>query len=250
MGFYRGPHVVTDGLVLWLDAANPRSYPGSGTVWSDMSGNGYNFNLINGPIYNPAYNGGIEQDGTNDYIERAYTNDLAFNGNTSFTIQIVARTKTLKHSTDYPAIMSNGDGDAGGGWDMILYDDNNVFGGPFGIIAFNRYQTGGAYLTVGGGCLYSFTSLADANSMNFWCYTYSSTTGGTLYRNGSILATNPTTGSITRSTTPNVYLGRRTLNASRVTNCIFYAFHAYNRTLSASEVKQNYDALKGRYNLI
>lgn len=250
MAFQRGPNIVTNGLVLALDAANTKSYPGSGTTWRDISSNRYDFTLINGPTYNPAYNGGIEQDGVDDYIDRPYTSDLAFNGNTSFTIQLVARTKTLRHNLGtYPAIMSNGDGDSGGGWDMILYDDNNVYGGPFGVIAFSRYQNGGAYINAGGSCTYSFTSLADANSMNFWCYTYSSTGGGILYRNGSVLTTSPTTGSITRGTTPNIYLGRRTLNASRVSNCIFYTVQAYNRTLSASEIEQNYNAQKSRFNL-
>lgn len=45
MGFYRGANVVTSGLVLALDAANPKSYPGSGTTWFDLSGNNYNFTL-------------------------------------------------------------------------------------------------------------------------------------------------------------------------------------------------------------
>ena len=45
MGFFRGPNIVRDGLVLALDAASPRSYPGSGTTWFDLSGNNFNFTL-------------------------------------------------------------------------------------------------------------------------------------------------------------------------------------------------------------
>ena len=45
MGFFRGPNIVRDGLVLALDAASPRSYPGSGTTWYDLSGNNFNFTL-------------------------------------------------------------------------------------------------------------------------------------------------------------------------------------------------------------
>ena len=43
MGFSRGPKIVTDGLVLALDAANSKSYPGSGTTWNDLSGNSEDF---------------------------------------------------------------------------------------------------------------------------------------------------------------------------------------------------------------
>jgi hypothetical protein len=51
MGFYRGPKIVTDGLVLSLDAASPRSYSGSGTVIYDTSGNNNNFDIIGGPTH-------------------------------------------------------------------------------------------------------------------------------------------------------------------------------------------------------
>lgn len=240
-------NVVTDGLVLYLDAGNDISYPGNGTTWTDLSGENYNFTLINGPTFNSSNGGGIEQDGSNDYIERTYTPALAFDGNTSFTLQIVATTKTLRHNLVYPAIASNGDGDGGGGWEVSMYDDNNVYGGPFGSINFFRYQTGGSYISAGGGVGYLFTSLSDANSTNFWCYTYSSTEGGKLYRNGNLITSNATTGSITRSTTPNVFLGRRGSYANRVTSCIFYQFSVYNRALTATEVLQNYNAIKGRY---
>jgi len=51
MGFSRGPKIVTDGLVLALDAANTKSYPGSGTTWNDLSGNGNTGTLNNGPTF-------------------------------------------------------------------------------------------------------------------------------------------------------------------------------------------------------
>lgn len=51
------PDIVRSGLVLNLDAAEPASYPGTGTTWYDLSGNGNNGTLVNGPTYNSA-NGG------------------------------------------------------------------------------------------------------------------------------------------------------------------------------------------------
>lgn len=55
MGFFRGPNIVRDGLVLALDAASPRSYPGSGNTWTDLSGNGNDFTLDSSGIsYNSA----------------------------------------------------------------------------------------------------------------------------------------------------------------------------------------------------
>lgn len=64
-----GPNIVEDGLVLHLDAANKKSYPGSGTTWNDLSGNGYNATLYNGASFNSDVGGNINFDGVNDYVE-------------------------------------------------------------------------------------------------------------------------------------------------------------------------------------
>jgi hypothetical protein len=66
MGFSRGPKIVTDGLVLALDAGSKKSYPGSGTNITDLSGNGNNGTLTNGPTFNS--NGYWNFDGVNDRI--------------------------------------------------------------------------------------------------------------------------------------------------------------------------------------
>jgi len=61
--------IVTSGLVLYLDAGNASSYSGTGTTWTDLSGNGNNGTLINGPTFNSANGGSIVFDGSNDYIQ-------------------------------------------------------------------------------------------------------------------------------------------------------------------------------------
>ena len=50
-----GPKIVVDGLVLMLDAGNPKSYSGSGNTWYDLSGNNKHATLINTPTYSPGY---------------------------------------------------------------------------------------------------------------------------------------------------------------------------------------------------
>jgi hypothetical protein len=59
--------IATDGLVLWLDAGIAPSYAGSGTTWTDISGNRINGTLTNGPTFNSANGGSIVFDGVNDY---------------------------------------------------------------------------------------------------------------------------------------------------------------------------------------
>jgi hypothetical protein len=76
MGFYRGPNIVTDGLVLALDAANPKSYPRSGTSMSDLSGNNYTFTLQGNATFSNEGRGSIYLDGSADGIQRTGTAGL------------------------------------------------------------------------------------------------------------------------------------------------------------------------------
>lgn len=61
--------VVTTGLQLYLDAGNASSYPGSGTTWTDLSGNNLTGTLTNGPTYSATNGGSIVFDGSNDYVQ-------------------------------------------------------------------------------------------------------------------------------------------------------------------------------------
>jgi hypothetical protein len=68
MAFGNGPRIVTDGLVLSLDASDTNSYPGSGTTWRDLSGRNNNCSLVNGAAFNTTNGSGISLDGVNDII--------------------------------------------------------------------------------------------------------------------------------------------------------------------------------------
>jgi hypothetical protein len=65
---FTGPNIVTEGLVLALDAGNKKSYPGSGTTWYDLSGQGNNGTLQNGPTFDSGNGGSLVFDGVNDYV--------------------------------------------------------------------------------------------------------------------------------------------------------------------------------------
>jgi hypothetical protein len=76
---------VTSNLVVDLDAYNIHSYPGSGSVWYDLTGRGNNANLFNGVSWHPS--GYFYLDATNDYISITNTPDLDFPGD--FTLELV-----------------------------------------------------------------------------------------------------------------------------------------------------------------
>ena len=68
MGLSHSPKIVTNGLVLALDAANNKSYPRSGTTWTDLSGNSNTGTLTNSPTFSGANGGSIVFDGVDDYV--------------------------------------------------------------------------------------------------------------------------------------------------------------------------------------
>ena len=76
-----GGNIVTDGLVLLLDAANTKSYVSGSTIWNDLSRSGNNGSLINGPTFNSLNGGSIVFDGSNDFIEGTITVPTSFTFN-------------------------------------------------------------------------------------------------------------------------------------------------------------------------
>ena len=86
MGVTYNNRIVTDGLVLCLDAASKRSYPGTGTVWTDLKG-GNNGTLTNGPTFSSDNGGSIVFDASNDN-ELAHHTRVAGDDSNEFTCYV------------------------------------------------------------------------------------------------------------------------------------------------------------------
>jgi hypothetical protein len=87
-------NIVRNGLVLHLDAGNSVSYPGTGTTWTDLSGNGNNGILTNGPVFNIENGGTIVFDGSNDYVTIPYSSNWNF-GTGEFALDIWVNVTSL-----------------------------------------------------------------------------------------------------------------------------------------------------------
>ena len=96
--------IVTNGLVLALDAADRNSYVSGSTTWNDLSGNAYNGTLTNVPTYSIANGGNITFDGSNDYIAFTYNFNVAFLGTSSYTLEVFALPQSS--SAGYPGFIN------------------------------------------------------------------------------------------------------------------------------------------------
>ena len=98
MAFNYSPKIVTDGLVLCLDAGNPNSYPGSGNTWKDLSRGRNNGTLVNGPTFSGANGGSLVFDGVNDYNQHINLQNFI---NQDITISLWVNFTVLNGLTTY-----------------------------------------------------------------------------------------------------------------------------------------------------
>ena len=232
MSFRFSPSIVQSGLVLYLDAANTRSYPRSGTTWTDLSRSDYTGTLINGPTFDSTNGGSILFDGSNDLVEITNSTSL-----TSFTISMWFK--------------MTGPGSTGGASNTIY---NSLFGINSGlrrILVSTSANTGteGVILVQMGGSNY-FSSSSTATVTNRWnnvVYTWQANTA-IIYING--IAETPQTNSSVTFPAANLFLGAYS------NPVVAYAMKGniaqtsiYNRVLSATEILQNYNTIKTRFGL-
>ena len=221
MSLNHSPAIVTDGLVLCLDAANQRSYPGTGTTWSDLAGSN-NGTLSNGPTFDSANKGSIVFDGANDTVNTGVNPaSLVGNGNPA-TISAWF----YSYTTDQRLIFGQGTTSR---FYIEQYNRNGSLVAHWGFGNGQNSQTSQAFI-----------------STNTW-YNYTATYDGSIAK-GYLNGINTDTASIGGSKT---YSG--SLSVGSWGNNGFYfsgrisTVNVYNRALTADEIRRNYEATVGRY---
>jgi hypothetical protein len=239
-----GNNIVRDGLVLCLDAGSERSYPRSGTLWKDLSGNGNNGTLTNGPTFDSS--GGILFDGVDD-LTRPNVNHSYLD---SSALEVVFN--SFNHGTGFKTIFG--------------YRHNGGYSRPtIGSIYLSNstlvatvITTSQVYRTV------TFSTPIETNK-SYHVVFNKDTINGTLQLFVNTVASSietfdtttyaqwPTTGS---------FIGANILDIAKSTNTnsgqgwesdyfsgIIYKTSVYGRILTPQEIQQNYNATKGRYGL-
>lgn len=218
--------IVKDGLVLWLDANDKTSYPGSGNTWRDLTPGDNDGTLINGPTFDSGNGGALQVDDTDDEISGSYD----WNKD-NFTISWFINPTTVGNYG--PAIALNGwgnfvwhstsNGSVYAGTDIGTRLDPNDTGCGSGAVPTNTWQNWV--------CTFSRIGATDTGTF-------------TLYKNGIYI--NQTTTALPSSNDNSI--NYRTYGNSASTYKIS-TFLIYSKTLSSEEVLQNYNATKDRFGL-
>lgn len=237
MGLYHSPSIVTAGLVLCLDAANSKSYSGSGTTWTDLSANGNNGTLQAAPTYTSGTAGYFNFTAASlQYVSFSSVSSLQFLNRSTYTLE------SWVYPTSNPGINN---------WTGIFNREDSSTGSRDG---YNLYFLGSAststfFVTerfVAGVNTNTSISLDSSVSVNSWQHIVATYDGTTLslYRNGSLVGTPATsTGNIT-NTSKTLEVANRGGNyfTGRISNV-----KVYNIALSVSQIQQNFAALRGRF---
>ena len=227
MSYNNGPRIVTNGLVIYLDAGNHKSYPGTGTTWNDLSGNGNNGTLTNGPTFNTSNKGSIELDGADDYISFG---DILNLGTSDFTLEAIAK-KTS--GGDYYSRIAAKATYTSPGWSFY-------FGQSPGSSAPSVYFAWDS----------NWTSIDGTAPLVFNQYYHLLTTrnGNTiaLYINGALQSSKTLTYNF--NSNYSYILGGNGTGAENFYGNLALWRH-YTKGFSTTEVLQNYNATKGRFGL-
>lgn len=221
-----GLNIITSGLILNLDASKISSYPGSGTTWFDISGNGNNGTLTNSPTYNSDNGGIFVFNGSNQMITGVHNAGIETIG--SMTSEVWFNISV--DSGDWVRVI--GKGDVNNRTHGLWY---NI---PSSYFLFQRY--GSSVMNI----LYSATV-----SRNVW-YHMAGVTDGTnnsLYLNGSLVGTATGPATYFTSTQPYTLAYHGGIHAYH--NGKIGEGRLYNRSLNAAEISQNFNATRFRYGI-
>jgi hypothetical protein len=233
MSLNHSPAIVTDGLVLCLDAANQRSYPKSGTTWSDLAGanDGVFANSME-DSFSTTNRGLFAFDGVGDYASTSsnFLNGLTLYGGITLSAWV------------NPASLAS-QGLVLGVWRQYEAGDQAALfiinSGPLVAVADGSTAESGA-------------GVSNSLSVGVWQYiaaTWQTNRSYKLYKNGDYIGggTQSGNGFNSSSSGSNFYIGAQKQNNSRFYNGEMSSVSVYNRALSADEVRQNYEATVGRY---
>ena len=248
MAINAGPKIVEDGLVFYVDAANPRSYPSTNNEWNDLTPNGYNGQLINGASYNQEGNGSMFFDGSNDYISGvANLGNVSLDLSDKFTVSFWMNSITKGRGAGIINISTSSSATA-----FVIWLRPET-GGYIGCFA---RQTDGTnlYYSEGGGGAGSLpnnewrycTFVKNGNSASNLDWRFDN--GVELGYRYRIYDSTPTT---IRETDGSVFLGWSRNNAGGGSNQYYNGYLSnlsiYNRALTTAEIKRNYNATKWRF---
>ncbi len=235
MALHHSPKMVTDGLILSLDAANPKSYPGSGTLWKDLSGNGHHATFTTLATHVPGSH--FSFDGVGDFATVDSGLETVIDGLSELTITGLVNYHFFEHVDN-----------------IIGWGNANASDSPFQQRTLGFYNHSGilrpSYAT-------SASFGTSATMVDKWVFLVSRYTATTIYAdmfgnesisNSHTIAFPGATWKDISGASYDITIGKTSYFA-RFAECDISLLQAYNRKLTDEEIIQNYTACRGRFGI-
>ena len=242
MGVAYNPRIITDGLVLAVDAANTKSYPGTGTTWFDLTGNGRDGTFAGSPTFSNQTN---SFDGTT-WTTFADDTELDFLNRLPMTYEVFCKPTQVWPNTSWRGLIDREGLSPRDGYTMWLSHNTSNQGWYFRLERFTAGTQIGPYFYI--------TTADVVNKFHHIVGTYDGTYAK-IYHNTVLKQTVTNTNNITNtSSTTSIGVRRGTYQQSGFTNGSAFIgeipiARIYNKALSAAEVKQNFEANRSRVGL-
>ena len=241
--------LVTEGLILNLDSTDTNSYPGTGTVWTDLSGEGNHFDLINGPTFSTDDGGTIVTDGANDYIKSQGNIDEENAANSTFAyVKCTNLDSTVYSGNYYTWVITKGFNNSAQNNISMLFRATTSQWSTYNYTSLSIGLKNSSFTSLGGLNCWDLTPVPQIAEDN-WYYVGYSTNGGSgddcnLYINGVNVGSFTLSGERTPTTTQPMVLASDQWSRNFGMPGSNRNYHMYNRELSDAEVLQNYNAIK------
>jgi len=228
--------IITNGLSVYLDATNTASYPGTGTTWTDLSGNGRNFTWFSAPTFTsgtPSYFSTL-----GNRCQGPASNSFGINNTSGYTIFLIMKQNALAATAAFKFYTSGSDAANRGIFAHCTWSDDNV------------------YFDQGGGASGSSqrTNVASGGSITWNVWTFRRLTGSStrsISKNATTLITNTDAASDINLVSTLMDLGSAD-NAggnSSTWNAQLGGFIVYNRGLDDTELTSVHNTIKTRYGI-
>ena len=243
MAFHYNPKIVTDGLLIYIDAANTKSYPGSGTTATDLTGNSYNGTLNSGTAFSTDNKGTWRFDGANDRININTQPGYPATVDDAFTIESAIYIPTGADWQD-TTNSNSGTGIVGRGG----------YSGSIGFRRFDPTNIGWWIRPLGSNRTVDYTATYDQWYILTGTFNGTNDAGGMkFYVNGELVGSTTVSDALSTALDNSSWLiGGNTAfggNTGLYGQGDIPYFRLYNRALTETEAKQNYNATRGRFGL-
>ena len=243
MSLAHSPSIVTDNLIMCFDAADPKSYPLAGTTWKDRSTKSNDASMLAGLSFDSANAGSIVFGGTaTDYANTNYDSDFSMDSLASIEVIFRCNSSLFGISDNRQTLWSN-DASNSFGLEIGIFDGCGISGGTNAGFRFLMHRQGNCFSAV---------SNADAweqyTTIQF-VYTRDGSRGEKMYTNGQEISLAVENNYQYQPGTSSSYIGTRGTSLGQKLIGNIYAIRMYKKELSASEVSQNFEAVRGRYGL-